>query len=231
MLEKRELMGSQVQAILPNSILISDQLKSLYPSIAGKVLEPAYPGVLGLFTRIRRQSNGRTIGFMGKEWQRKGLDFACDIFKKLKQQIPDAHFIVAGCEPNEIKGLFQGLPDESYTLMGWSTPEVFLEKIDLLLHPARAEPFGMVIAEANAAKIPVVVSPQCGIASMITSKQGKVCLIDDKDFDSTPWVTSCIDLLNNPIKVSPLNLSWDKLADQHIEIYSAVISGLEKLRP
>jgi len=225
-LEKRELTSPQVQAILPNSNLISEQLKTLYPSIADKILAPAYPGVSETFTSIKRQSNGKTIGFIGKEWQRKGLDFACQVFKALRKKIPDVHFIVAGCEPNDIAGLLRDLPKASYTLMGWSTPETFLEKIDLLLHPARAEPFGMVIAEANAARIPVVVSNQCGIASMLTHKQGKVCAINDEHFDDKPWVTSCIDLLKNPINVSPLNLTWDKLANQHIEIYRAIDASL-----
>jgi UDP-glucose:(heptosyl)LPS alpha-1,3-glucosyltransferase len=37
-------------------------------------------------------------------------------------------------------------------------------QFDLLLHPARQEPYGMVIAEARAAGVPVVISDACGIA-------------------------------------------------------------------
>ena len=225
-LEKRELQGEQVQAILPNSHLISDQLKTLYPSIQHKILEPAYPGVSDLYSKIKNNSNGKTIGFIGKEWKRKGLDFVCEVFKKLRETDPDTHLVVAGCETNEIKRLFVEFPEQTYSLIGWGPTESFLEKIDVLIHPARTEPFGMVIAEANAAGIPVVISNHCGIASMISTSQGRVCKLDKESFDSTAWANACLDLLNSPVEVLPLGLSWNHLASQHIEIYRGITEAL-----
>lgn len=226
MLEKRELQGPQVRAIIPNSPLIAEHLVRLYPSISNKIQEPAYPGVSDSYRKTKRKSNGKTIGFIGKEWKRKGLDFACEIISNLRHEIPDIHFIVAGCETKKVRSLFNTIPDESYTLLDWSSPEIFFEKIDLLLHPARAEPFGMVIAEANAANIPVIISDKCGIASMITPNQGKVCRLSEDTFDTTIWVNSCADILNNPIGIVPLELSWNKLASQHIKLYSKISKAL-----
>ncbi len=237
-LEKQELQGNQVKAILPNSALIADQLTSLYPTVAHKVLAPAYPGVAPSYSLIRRDISGvtkshigTTIGFLGKEWQRKGLDIACKIVRQVRERMPQVHFVVAGCDPAEVTPLFFDWPKGSYTILGWtSQPEDFLAQVDMLLHPARSEPFGMVVAEANAAGLPVVVSDLCGVAPLITDKQGSVCRLNTNEMDLRLWVEACCHWLtmtstrpnDDPI-TAPLNLSWDSLAEQHIALYQQLL--------
>ena len=221
-LEKKELLGDQVKLILPNSPLIADQLIQHYPSVASKIGKPAYPGVAPSYSQLAKTNHPLTIGFIGREWKRKGLTVACEIVKQLQLELPELHFLVAGCDPKEINHLFTDFPENSYTLVGWSeNTEGVLQEIDLLLHPATAEPFGMVIAEANATGIPVVVSEQCGIADLITNKQGSVCRLGD-DFEIKLWVTACKALLTKPTIIESLNLSWDELATQHIDLYSSL---------
>lgn len=217
-LEKREVSGRQVSAVLPNSILIGDQLKCFYPAIADRILEPAYPGVTASFSAIKSQSDGKTIGFMGREWKRKGLGVAVEIVAHLRLQDPEIKLLVAGCDPAEIKHLFTDWQD-GYELSGWVKPEDFLAKIDLLIHPARAEPFGMVIAEANAVGIPVVVSDQCGIAPLITDRQGDVIPLEDQG----RWESVCKKVLQESRPVRPLPLSWNDLAEQHIKLYRSIL--------
>jgi UDP-glucose:(heptosyl)LPS alpha-1,3-glucosyltransferase len=223
-LEKKELMGTQVLAILPNSPLIGGQLKSLYPAAAAKVLEPAYPGVIDSFSKITRHTDGVTVGFLGREWKRKGLDVACQILQKLRETVPEAHFLVAGCDAQEIAHLFNGWSKDSYTLLGWiAEPSDFLGKVDLLLHPARSEPFGMAIAEANAVGIPVVVSNHCGIAALVGPEQGFVCPLELDAPSVELWVDACLSILNSKPIVTSMNLSWDTLAQQHIRLYRELL--------
>lgn len=217
-LEKREVCGGQVSAVLPNSVLIGDQLKRFYPAATDRILEPAYPGVAPSFLAIKSQSVGKTIGFLGREWKRKGLDIAVAIVARLRLEDPEIKLLVAGCDPAEIKHLFAGWKG-GHELLGWVGPEDFLAKINLLIHPARAEPFGMVIAEANAAGIPVIVSNQCGIASLITGKQGEVIPLEDRD----RWVAACLKALQEKRSVVSLSLSWDELARQHVELYHGIL--------
>jgi UDP-glucose:(heptosyl)LPS alpha-1,3-glucosyltransferase len=222
-LERQEVMGQQVKAVLPNSPLIADQLTHLYPMIADKVLAPAYPGVASHFSEIKRRSTGVTVGFLGREWKRKGLDIACQILLGLRELVPNVHFMVAGCDPEEIAHLFDGWPQDTYTLAGWvSDPDEFLGLIDVLLHPARSEPFGMVVAEANAAHIPVVVSEHCGVAALVNDEQGVVCPLAIDHPDIRVWVDACAALLQKPSTVQSMNLSWDALAQQHIQLYQAL---------
>ncbi|MGS2717399.1 glycosyltransferase family 4 protein [Eionea flava] len=225
-LEYRELHGVQVQAIFPNSPMIAQQLSTLYPKVADKIAPPVYPGVEKHFSSIKRLQDGRmVVGFLGREWRRKGLDIACSILGSLRELLPEIHFLVAGCDPEEVDVLFQHWPKESYTLLGWiGETEEFLSKIDLLLHPARSEPFGMVVAEANAAGIPVVVSEHCGVAALIDEKQGFVCDLNAEAPDLACWVAACYQCLVGDLTVERLALTWDGLAQQHIALYEKVVS-------
>ncbi len=216
-LEKREICGVQVQAVLPNSQLIANQLKRFYPQAADRIQEPALPGVAASFSAIASQSDGKTIGFIGREWKRKGLDIAVRVVARLREQDPEISLLVAGCEPAEIRHLFAGW-NGGYELAAWADPHDFLANIDVLLHPARAEPFGMVVAEANAAGVPVIISDRCGIAPMITSRQGEVIHLKDVD----GWLQACKKALEKKNVVEPLPLSWDDLADQHIALYQSL---------
>ena len=219
-LEMRELTGKRVKVVLPNSDLIGGQLKRFYPQAAHKIEAPALPGVAPLFSTIKSESTGKTIGFLGREWKRKGLDIAVDIVSGLRLQDPEITFHVAGCDPVEIEHLFSDW-EGGYQLSGWVKPQDFLAQIDLLIHPARAEPFGMVIAEANAAGIPVVISDQCGIASLITEQQGDVIPLNNLDC----WTKTCQKSLDKKQAVVPLSLSWDDLADQHSALYCSLIGN------
>ncbi|SMN01126.1 putative transferase [uncultured Candidatus Thioglobus sp.] len=234
-LEKRELAAKNVRCVIPNSMAVSEQLKQAYPQIAHLVTEPMHPGVATELPAIQSSSSGKTVGFIGREWKRKGLDFAVEIITELRKIDPEIRFIIAGCAESEVKHLFGhslrhgsgGLGDSGNSggieISGWVEPLDFFARIDLLIHPARNEPFGMVIAEANAAGIPVVVSNRCGIASMIGEAQGKVLPLDDRN----EWVASCYHYLNQPPaerqKIIPLPLSWITLAESHIELYTRVM--------
>lgn len=224
-LEKRELLADQVQQILPNSALIASYLKDLYPAAAKKIAAPAHPAVDANLINRKTEPRGLTIGFMGREWRRKGLDIACQIVERTRQKLPDVKFIVAGCDVEQIAPMFKHWPADSYQLLGWQdSTKPFLHQIDLLLHPARAEPFGMVIAEANAAGTPVLVSDKCGIAPLIGPQQGQVCPMDGDNPDITVWADASAALLQSQQKVAPLNLSWDNLAIQHCELYQKLLN-------
>ena len=213
-LEKRELFGNNVRTILPNSLLVSGQLAKLYPTAAHKLGFPAYPGVSEQFSTITRRSQGNSIGFIGKEWQRKGLDFAVSVVKKLVDKDPSIVFIVAGPEPKEIEHLFTDWHSQNYQLMGWQRSEDLFPTIDLLIHPARVEPFGMVVAEANAAGLPVVISDHCGIAELIHQQQGAVLPLKQQE----RWGKTITTLMATPT-AEPLGLTWSHLGEKHQQLY------------
>lgn len=172
-LERRELKAASL--IVPNSIFIQKQLAHYYPEYAHKLTEPVVPGVTALPARAWKPApaDGGIIGFVGKEWQRKGLPLAIEIVKRLRQERPRLELWVAGPQPEEVQHLFAGWQG-GYRLLGWRSDAEHLRQIDVLLHPARAEPYGMVITEAMSARAPVVVSDVCGAASEVSAAAGEV---------------------------------------------------------
>lgn len=220
-LERRELCSESVISVLPNSIPVAEQLSQYYPIASEKIGAPAYPGVDPLFSKLPRQSDGKTIGFIGKEWQRKGLDFASLVIAQLRKQNPEIRFLVAGPAADEVRHLFADWPTASYELLGWCRAEEVLPKIDLLIHPARVEPFGMVMAEANAAGIPIVISDHCGIKTLITEDQGTVLPLKNTSL----WGKIIKSRLNQSYNVTPLGLTWGQLAQQHQQLYRTVLQG------
>ncbi|MGB0663343.1 MAG: glycosyltransferase family 4 protein [Pontibacterium sp.] len=223
-LERREVLGEQVQCVLPNSQPIAEQLLNYYPGVKARLGEPALPGVSEAFYQLRETRKARMAGeplrcvFIGKEWKRKGLDILADALAPLAQN-HTLHLTVAGPECDEIAALFKQWPSDSYLLTGWAEPLALLAEADVLLHPARNEPFGMAIAEANAAGCRVLVSEYCGIAPMIESEMGQVLALDVESWRASLELMASETELERPSEIS---LTWQRLAERHVRLYRSL---------
>ena len=177
-LEKRELCSPQVQMIVPNSEAIAQSLQHYYPSIAQRITAPIVPGVADMPKRPSRAipDDAGVIGFVGKEWKRKGLEKAINILNELVKLRPQLHFMVAGARSEEVQHLFHKT-QFTYEILGETDVTSLYPKLDVLLHPASAEPFGMVITEALSAGVPVVISDCCGAVSEINPQRGSVLAV------------------------------------------------------
>jgi len=217
-LEKREVLGRQVLRVLPNSELVRADLIKHYPEVATHLGPIAHPGVIVSNEAPLRNVGSRTIGFIGKEWKRKGLPQAIKIFEEIYRSDPSARFLVAGADVEEVQPLFTGLPDGSYDLLGWIEPPEFFGKINTLVHPAKDEPFGMVIAEALESGVPVVISDVCGVASHLNKQHGYILPLD-----SNAW-GECISILlkDTAREVEGLGLTWDSLALETVSLYKTI---------
>ena len=220
-LERREVEASQVRAILPNSDRVATQLAELYPAARHRLSKPAYPGVGAEFFPADGRPDKKIIGFIGREWRRKGLAFAARVVGSMREKDPDIRFKVAGCHPEEVKSLFEDWQD-GVELLGWCDPAEFYRQIDLLILPSANEPFGMVVAEANASNVPVLISDECGIASLISSDHGEVLTLDNEPENLLRWQQEGERLLMFNGPVVPLGLTWAALAKQHVALYAAV---------
>ncbi len=219
-LEKRELCGPQVQKISPNSELIAGELLDAYPEVEQRLTHPVVPGVEPGVLRPDRDipSKGGIIGFIGKEWKRKGLDRAVAIVEQLREQRPDCELWVLGPEPETVSHLFKQWQG-GYRLLGLTDSREFLPQMDLLLHPARREPFGMVVTEALATQVPALVSSQCGAAKEIAAFQG---IVLDENAVITDWVKACDTLLNRTFTPPLYQHSWQDVAREYLDIYASI---------
>lgn len=218
-LERRELETARY--IVPNSDFVQRQLAHYYPEFAHKLTEEIVPGVAVLSRRDWKRSpaDGGIVGFVGKEWRRKGLPLAAEIVKRLRQERPNLELWVAGPQPQEVQHLFAGWQG-GYRLLGWRSDTEHLRQIDVLLHPARAEPYGMVIAEAMAAQSRVVVSDVCGAATQVGAQAGMVFPVDAPLEAWVEGLRGQLQLENAPPRYVR---GWREVAQEYEKIYERCI--------
>lgn len=214
-LERREL--SVARAIVPNSPFIKQQLAHYYPQQQHKLTEPIVPGVMpGALREFHRVSQtGGIIGFVGKEWRRKGLLLAVEIVAQLRLKRPELELWVVGPDAHEVQHLFTGWQG-GYRLLGWRSNNAYLRELDVLLHPAKAEPYGMVISEAMAASVPVVVSDLCGAATQVDAESGQVLSLSDP-IDA--WTAAVEKELSRTSTPPCFVRSWRQVAEEFVMIY------------
>ena len=218
-LERREL--STPRHVVPNSRFISQSLAHYYPKLVHKLTYPIVPGVVPGALREPHQvpPNGGTVGFVGKEWQRKGLPWAVEVVAALRRTRPDVQLHVVGPAAAEVAHLFSDWQG-GYKLLGWSDQAPYAA-FDVLLHPANAEPYGMVISEAMAAKVPVLISDVCGAAAQVSAASGAVLSL------SVPldaWIQALDQQLSRVDSVSQFERSWRKVAQEYVEIYAGTFT-------
>ena len=221
-LERRELRVAK--RIVPNSDIIAKQLAHYYPEYAHKLTAPIVPGVLPGVTRAPRNvpADGGIVGFVGREWQRKGLPLAVEIIAQLRKTRPNLKLWVVGPEEKEITYLFRDWQG-GYRLLGWRTDNAHFEQIDVLLHPAKAEPYGMVISEAMAARVPVVVSDACGAAAQVSDRHGKVVRLVAPVRE---WVDAVEAQLGRSEPARGFVRGWDVVAQEFVAVYERTLQFL-----
>ena len=228
-MERREVCAPSVLAVVPNSSNVAFTLAHYYPCMGGRLRRPIPPGVADVPTRAFRAvpQDGGVIGFVGKEWRRKGLEAALSVCAVLASQRPKLVFRIYGPEPSEINHL---VSDRGFAVecMGWRDAKPELHELDLLLHPARSEPYGMVISEAMAAQVPVVVSDACGAAADVSASNGVVLPVDSA---LENWVKACEAMLSLAEAVPAFRRSWDDVAREHIALYQEVAERLAAMKP
>lgn len=219
-LERRELLSPQVQSIVPNSIRIAEQLKSYYPAIEARLTTPVVPGVSPWPKRSDRgvAADAGVIGFVGKEWKRKGLERAIDIVSKLSETRPNLKFVVAGPAKESIQPLFATAPFK-YELLGETDVRELYQQFDLLLHPAEKEPFGMVITEALSAGVPVVISDVCGAITEVDDTNGAVLSVDAP---IETWAEAADNLLKREDHDISYHRSWNHVAVEYEQLYKSI---------
>lgn len=218
-MERRELRVAK--RIVPNSEFISRQLALYYPEYAKKLTQPVVPGVVPGVMQAPHgvPADGGIIGFVGKEWQRKGLPLAASIAIQLRRNRPNLELWVIGPCESEVRHLFADWQG-GYRLFGWRSDSEYFQEIDVLLHPAKCEPYGMVISEAMAGRVPVVVSDACGAAAQVNTEAGEVL---KADAPVQQWVSAVERQLERTEPPPSFTRGWAVVAREYETIYKQTI--------
>ncbi|MBT0569347.1 glycosyltransferase family 4 protein [Curvibacter sp. CHRR-16] len=213
-LEQRELRVAR--QVVPVSYVTAQQIADWYPSLLMRLTTPVLPAVQSPAQRPERlvPEDGGVIGFVGREWQRKGLQNAVTIVQALRQQRPRLQLCVVGVPAHEVATVLAPL-EGCVQCIPWGE-KVPYEQFDVLLHPAQSEPFGMVVTEAMAAGVPVVVSNACGAAQEVKAASGTVL---DLRQPVSEWASAVELQLLRTKPVPPYVRSWEQVALEYETLY------------
>ena len=211
-LERRTMAGSALRAMVPVSAPVRAQLAAVHPRWAERLTNPIRPGV-ELPEPIATRETGPVMGFIGREWKRKGLPRVLEMLRAM----PDARLVIAGVPREEIARLLVGL-EARVELLGWvNDPNDFYSRIRLLVHPAKLEAYGMVVPEAMARGIGVLVSEATGAAAEV----GAAGCVLPHTAPPSQWIQAARALLvSPPVEFSPARI-WPEVAADYESLYTA----------
>ena len=223
-IESRELTSSSVQKIAPVSKLIAEQIETKYAGVSDRLVSPIPPGVSPInAVKKEFEPESPVIGFMGKEWKRKGLPKVIEIWRELRKEYPLARLCLAGFPIDEPIGISGDELMFADILGHVGRKEDFYEKIDILVHPARREAFGMVVAESLSIGIPVLCSKETGASNLLNLAYTLNCQ-DAIDL----WCGVLKKILVQPDDNFPKRSkidSWQQVASKYYSNYKDLVHG------
>ncbi|NCR42038.1 MAG: glycosyltransferase [Microcystis aeruginosa W13-11] len=183
--------------------------------------------------------NKPIILYMSRLDPKKGLDLLLPSLERLLEKGLDFHFVLAGGNPqdreyeNRIKNRIErSILGKNTTITGFVTGEVkdsLLARADLFVLPSYYENFGIAVAEAMAAGIPVVISDRVDLHPAVAVA-------------AAGWVTACqLEDLTNTLATAITNpeirqqrgknardlvlnqYSWSAITEQLLTVYQDLV--------
>ena len=211
-----EICGSNVKAVLPVSDLSLREILNTYPEVSNSFVESAPPGLDEGHSEIfKPAATPLRIVFAGREWKRKGLPLAIEICRQLNLAGLKSQLDVFGVP---LQKMYGGL---SWLSFKGEVDAIPFGDYDLLVHPARSEPYGMVIAEALVAGCRVLTSDRVG-ATML--KHPMMCALGLQE-NVGLWVAAAQNLALCSGFVEYSFPTWMNLAEYHCDtVYPRVVN-------
>jgi UDP-glucose:(heptosyl)LPS alpha-1,3-glucosyltransferase len=100
---------------------------------------------------------------------------------------------------------------------------VDFSEFDVLLHPAKSEPYGMVICEAMAVQVPVVISDACGASKDVIPESGAILSLDASVDE---WVRAIDSQLSRTELPPKFERSWKEVAQEYENILYAMATKM-----
>lgn len=239
-LERARLRTGDGRQIVVASEALGQKVQAVYPALSDRLLVIT-PGVdlpEGLATSSQKAqaraelglpSLGFAILFVANDYRKKGLQ---TLLEALVQQPPDAFLLVVGRGDEEAafrqQAMALGLSSRVLFLGSQTDMPRAYRAADCLAHPTREDTFAMVVLEAMAHGLPVVVSgaKHCGIAAALAA--GVQALVLDDPF-SAPDLSRLLNRLQHEIALRQELVSnglafarqhhWPRIADRMERLY------------
>jgi len=208
--------------VIPNGINIKE-----FDNLPSRLdLEKIYPQL----------KNRKAILYFGRIHPKKGLDILARAFGIIARDRDDICLIIAGPDENGHQKEVEKILKEEKALQkviftGSLTGRERLTVLggaDLFVLSSYSEGFSMAVLEAMTCRLPVVITHQCNFPEVAKHKAGFVINPDKKEL-----VLALNNLLKDPFLCKEMGkngrrlilreFTWDKIADQMIDLYKKVL--------
>ncbi len=191
-----QLSGQRFRILVANSNLMKDDVTRRF-GVSAERVEVIYPGFdscrfnLGGRGDVRapmRAELGVKTGELlyglvtSGDFEKRGLKAFLRAFAAVAQKLPEARALVVGKEsrPGPYRVLARDLGIANRVVFREPIADVqrFYHALDVYVHPARWEEFGMSVLEALACGLPVITGASVGAAELFTGELRSVVLAD-----------------------------------------------------
>jgi glycosyltransferase involved in cell wall biosynthesis len=149
----------------------------------------------------------------------KGIQFMIQALPAILASSPNTYYLIvgAGSHQNSLVGEVNKVGVSDRVIFTGMRKDVarLLMAGDVFVLPTLTEALPTVLAEAMAAKLPIIASRVGGIPEMVTDGQNG-CLLEPEDLDGL--ATACIHLLANPEKRAAMGAAGWKIVNQKFNI-------------
>ncbi len=222
-LERRRLSARQMVAIVAVSQNLQDEILAQYPQGAS-CLSVITPGVAPPQHAMGQQQARGQLGvptdgvqalFVANDYTRKGLPTLLEAM----QGMPDVHLLVVGhsgqiARYTDVVAALN-LQDRVHFLGSLQEMSTAYFAADVLVHPTLEDSFAMVVLEAMAHGVPVVVSSctYCGISSLLTNEVDALILEQPENVDEVR--STILRVLNDAVLAKKLSRAGEVFAHRH----------------
>lgn len=240
LLERARMSLRDGRAVVAVSELLREELMAEYPKSSG-MLSVITPGVRLPDQFLRKMHARSVLGikedssfllFVARDYARKGLH---TLLLALRETPKKVQLLVAGnteqIPPFRIEAESLGIGSRVHFLGALPSAAIAYRAADILVHPTLEDSFGMVVLEAMAHRLPVVVSSRnyCGASALFMDHVHALLLTDPKNV--TELHKSITDVLDSPELSGNLaengfflarKHSWEAVALAYESIYESV---------
>lgn len=189
-------------------------------------------------TSKKSANTNKQVLYVGKLEERRNLYFLIEVFRKLQKKDSGYKFVIIGNGEKEYKNKFLDSIKEEITNGSIEYQEKaeqrelvkYYRSSSFFILASQYEIFGMVLLEAMYFGTPVISSVNGGSCTLIQNGYNGYVM---EEFDSDKWVKCIWDSMQdeNLLKNMRLNAkksidesyTWDKIADEFIEVYENAI--------
>ncbi|MEG3656114.1 glycosyltransferase family 4 protein [Arenibacter palladensis] len=186
------------------------------------------PAKLGFKPKFKMSSN-INLGFIGQVNQAKGIELLLISLKKLLRQQNWKLFIAGRIDLNYETYLRSFLPHDRIVFLGYTNPEDFFNKIDVLVVPSIwEEPFGRVVIEGMLHNKVVIGSNTGGIRELL--KENPTFMFEPNPLGLSTLLTRLFlnpKLLNN-FTINPnylFNFDIKVLGQNYLKVYNELLTA------